>query len=393
MRTYTSVEAAKPYFPIPNSMLYLQNAGYLLIATALLALCAIAYILLVLCSRYNQHILLYINCCCCRIPQRASVYFAFDCIKLLCWAVTTYYLCLCVYALLETTFYLVSACPPGTLGCGAYPLPHFGFAALLVVSFSITCCAFSKVQNLDLKFNLKSMQLYYPENLRRAESRNCSLNLERLFTCVSAVKYIIITSFVMVVSFRDVGLLLLVFHNKSKSAGSTVVAYLQFQGLSNSHGVAPNMYLDECSENPFACSAGATTSLSVDPVQWDDASSGFETIAYAWQFCIVCILCLNLLLYLPCLWSIILRFRARGKFLLVLFTFIQWLLYTICLLLYYYEFYVFLYNVARPVLQSDLRSATGDDYGIYALPDWGIAVALMLWAYLLRLIYVLFKAM
>merc|ERR1719192_2220701 len=115
-------------------MLYMKNAGYLLIGTILVILCCLVYILMVLCSRCNTHILLYINCCCCRIPQRASVYFA-------------YYIVLGIYGLLETNFYLTSACPSGNT-CWSYIVPHYGFFSLMCITFSISCCAFSKVQAL-----------------------------------------------------------------------------------------------------------------------------------------------------------------------------------------------------------------------------------------------------
>eukprot|EP01083_Nonionella_stella_P224571 799262_1 len=200
---YQSVSAAQEDFPIPNTFIYMKNAGYLLLGTILIGLLCTGYILMILCSRCNTHILLYINCCCCRIPQRASVYFAFDIIKTLSWATTMYYIVLGIYGLLETNFYLTSACPSGNT-CWSYIVPHYGFFSLMCITFSISCCAFSKVQALDVKFNLKSMQLYYPENLRKAESRNCALKLEMLFSCISSIKNICILSFIMFASFRDV---------------------------------------------------------------------------------------------------------------------------------------------------------------------------------------------
>ena len=124
---YGSASAAEPFFPIPNTMLYMQNAGYLLVGTVFIGLLCIVYILMILCSRCNTHILLYVKCCCCRIPQRPSVYFAFDIVKTFSWATTMYYIVLGIYGLLETNFYLTTACPSGKLNL----LKSFFFTYLL----------------------------------------------------------------------------------------------------------------------------------------------------------------------------------------------------------------------------------------------------------------------
>ena len=92
-----------------------------------------------------------------------------------------------VYGLLETNFYLTTSCPGGNT-CWSYTIPHYGLACLLVMTMSISCFAFSRVQALDVKLNVKSMQLYFPENLRKAESRNCALKLDQLFRCISCIK-------------------------------------------------------------------------------------------------------------------------------------------------------------------------------------------------------------
>ena len=97
---------------------------------------------------------------------------------------------------------------------------------------------------MDVALNLKSMQLYYPENQRTAESRNSTIDLQKLFDCISCLKNICILSFVMVLSFGDVGLLSMVFYNESESSSTNAVMYFQHQGLVNSHGVATNTYLD-----------------------------------------------------------------------------------------------------------------------------------------------------
>lgn len=394
---FGSSSAAEVRFPIPNTMLYMKNAGYLLMGTILLVLCLMGYILMILCSRCNSHILLYINCCCCRIPQRASVYFAFDIIKTFSWATTMYYIVLGIYGLLETNFYLTTACPGGNT-CWSYIIPHYGFFSLMCITFSISCCAFSKVQALDVKFNLKSMQLYYPENLRKAESRNCSLKLDMLFACIAAMKNICILSFIMFVAFRDVGLISIVFYNNTDSSDTNAVMFFQFQGLVNNHGIAQNSCADQSS-----CSRISSTSdndnifSTITPVvdNLNEKSQGFKTITTFWDYWICCILIINLFVFIPYIWFVILRYSSLGccKFMIVLITFIEWLVYTILFILYYYEYYAFFHNFAKGQLEFEMLEYTGSEYNIVWFPDWGIFVAIILWFYLLRLMYAAFKAM
>eukprot|EP00484_Ammonia_sp_Unknown_P017896 CAMPEP_0197045960 /NCGR_PEP_ID=MMETSP1384-20130603/21724_1 /TAXON_ID=29189 /ORGANISM="Ammonia sp." /LENGTH=466 /DNA_ID=CAMNT_0042477655 /DNA_START=63 /DNA_END=1460 /DNA_ORIENTATION=- len=294
---YSSADEAEDFFPIPNTKIYMRNAGNLLIAVVLISLFLLSYILTILCSRCNSHILLYINCCCCRIPQRASVYFAFDVIKTFSWLLIVMYIVLAIYGLLETNFYLTTACPPGNT-CWSYIVPHYGFAGLMCITFSISCFAFSRVQALDIKFNLKSMQLYFPENLRKAESRNCSLNLDMLFACISAMKNICIFSFIMFVSFRDVGLIFMIFYNETASTARNAVMFFQFQGLLNSHGIAENSYLE-------LANSGNSNNMqftTVEPSSLAEQSTNFSSIAQIWQYWIGLILVANLFVFLPYIW-------------------------------------------------------------------------------------------
>ena len=305
---YGSASAAKPSFPIPNTMLYMENAGYLLLGTVLVSLLCTAYILMILCSRCNTHILLYVKCCCCRIPQRASVYFAFDIIKAFSWATTMYYIVLAIYGLLETNFYLTTACPSGNT-CWSFIVPHYGFFCLMCITFSISCCAFSKIQALDVKFNLKSMQLYYPENLRKAESRNCELDLEMLFSCITSIKNICILSFVMLCSFRQSGLISIVFFNKTLSTGANAVMFFQFQGLDNTHGVASNSYLDSYEDVDSESVTFSTISPSED-IQ--SKANGFEAVCSVLMVNIFFILVTNLVFVLPYIWFVIVKYQSIG---------------------------------------------------------------------------------
>eukprot|EP01083_Nonionella_stella_P046232 123780_1 len=392
--SYGSAASAEPEFPIPNTMVYMGDAGNLLLSTILVSLATVAYILMILCSRCNTHILLYINCCCCRIPQRASVHFAFDIIKTFSWATSLFYIVLGIYGFLETNVYLTRACPSGNT-CWAYIAPHYGFMCLMMITFSISCCAFSKVQALDVKFNIRSMQLYYPENLRKAESRNCNIKLEMLFNAISATKNIIIVSFIMFVAFRDVGMVSTVLFDKTESVGTNIVMFFLFNGLTNSeyNEIGELLYVDTSN------SQSGVTYTTLEPnythEEYLKDVGGFVTIAQLLNWWILLILVINLCIFLPYIWSVILRYSSIGcfKFIMVLFTFIECLVYTILVALYYYEFYAFFHNVSQLKLQYQMEQLTGNDWSVNFFPDWGLFLAGILWFYLVRLMYTVFKAM
>lgn len=303
-----------------------------------------------------------------------------------------FYIVLGVYGLLETNFFLTTSCPGGNT-CWSYIIPHYGFACLMVITMSISCFAFSRVQALDVKLNVKSMQLYYPENLRKAESRNCSLKLDQLFRCIACIKNMCIAAFVVLVSFHNVGLLTLVFYNETASTTTNAVMYFQFQGLTNSHGVAENAYVEYLQGQTSA--ATTTTSAPSGAADSDvQDAAGFETICGWLRVWTALILVCNLCVFLPYLWLVVLRYSALGccKFLMVLTSFVEWLVLSILVILYYYEFYVFFFN-SNTRREAELLDATGSTFNVLWLPDWGIIVVAVLWFYLLRFMYAAFKAM
>ena len=78
----------------------------------------------------------------------------------------------------------------------------------------------------------------------------------------------------------------------------------------------------------------------------------------------------------------------------MLSTFVLWLVYSISLILYYYEFYAFFHNYAELQLEYEMSELIGgSDFSVAWFPDWGIFVAVILWFYLLRLMYTTFKGM
>jgi len=384
---YTTA-SAETAFPIPNTMLYARNAGRMLLGCIFVMMLCAAYILMVLCTRCNSHVLLYVKICCCRVPQRGSIRFAFDVLKTVCWATAVFYVVLGIYGLLETNFYLTTACPGGNT-CWAYIIPHYGFVCLLISTLAVSCCAFGRVQKLDVALNLKSMQLYYPENLRTAESRNSTIDLQKLFDCISCIKNVCILSFVMLCGFGDVGLLSMVFYDEAQSSTTNAVMFFQHQGLVNSEGVAYNSYIDARADgdDPFLI----TTSSPIE-----EYSESFEQMAQLWRGWIGVIFVLNLCVFLPYTNMVVLKYRSIGccKFSIVLFSFVEWLLFTILMGLYYYEFHVFFNNHAKSSLQDELdQTSDASDFVISWFPDWGVIVALLLWGYLIKLMMNAFKAM
>jgi len=309
-------------------------------------------------------------------------------LKAVCWATAVFYVVLGIYGLLETNFYLTTACPGGNT-CWAYIIPHYGFLMLIVATLCISCCAFNRVQALDVPLDLKSMQLYYPENLRTAESRNSTIDLQKLFDCISCLKNICVLSFVMILSFGDVGLLSMVFYNESVSSSTNAVMYFQHQGLTNSHGVATNTYYEALLDM-----GGDYDVVTEEPI--DDYADGFEQIATYWRGWIAVIFALNLFVFLPYVCLVILKYRSIGlcKFSVVLFSFVEWLVFTVLMALYFYEFYVFFTNHAESHLLGELDQLDDDGSFIIAwFPDWGVIVALLLWGYLIKLMMNAFKAM
>jgi len=93
---------------------------------------------------------------------------------------------------------------------------------------------------------------------------------------------------------------------------------------------------------------------------------------------------------------VVLKYRSIGlcKFSVVLFSFVEWLVFTILMALYYYEFYVFFSNHAESTLQFELDQTSDlSSFVIAWFPDWGVFVALLLWFYLIKLMLSAFKAM
>ncbi len=119
-------------------------------------------------------------------------------------------------------------------------------------------------------------------------------------------------------------------------------------------------------------------------------------MATLWRGWIAVIFVLNLFVFLPFVCLVVLKYRSVGccKFSVVLFSFVEWLVFTILMGLYFYEFHAFFKNHAEESLQFELdQTAELSSFVIAWFPDWGVLIALLLWFYLIKLMFAAFKAM
>merc|ERR1712062_808229 len=105
---------------------------------------------------------------------------------------------------------------------------------------------------------------------------------------------------------------------------------------------------------------------------FEEYSESFESMATLWRGWTAIIFALNLFVFLPYVCCVVLKYRSIGccKFSVVLFSFVEWLVFTILMALYFYEFHVFFSNHAREGLQFELDQLDDDGSFIIAwLPD------------------------
>ena len=167
-----TIEDWEDTLPIPNSLMYMKNAGQLLISGIGIILFWVLYMLYVLCERRNSHEALYIHCCkCVKIPERPTIYYAFSIINKITLCCIIYYIVFCIYAFMETDFYLtenVASCitrDASEYSCLVYPTPHYAFCVLFIMVFLMAFCAFRKTEELDEEFNERALKDYYPEHV------------------------------------------------------------------------------------------------------------------------------------------------------------------------------------------------------------------------------------
>lgn len=200
---------------------------------------------------------------------------------------------------------------------------------------------------------------------------------------------ICIMAFIMCFSFRDVGMITIIFRQDTET---TYNLFAEFEGLANGEGVIKNSYINTLDE---VITVGEVTLSPIEPYSFEDESASFASIALMWDWWVLIILILNMFVVAPYLVVVVERYESNKymKLFVLGLTFIEWLIHTGLMALYYYSFAIFFANDAKSVMEADLVTVTGDDFTISWYPDWGLVVALILWIYLLKLMHATSKGL
>eukprot|EP01084_Bolivina_argentea_P267638 454387_1 len=384
--------------PIPNTTIYMKNAGYLLITSVGIILICIVYILRILCERRNRHEPLYIkiNCLNIKIPQRATVYVAWNIINCLICSCIIFYIMLFIYSYFETSFYLYDICPSG-LVCNCYVAPNYGFIALLFI-FCVTLFGVCCTKRLDPKLNMKHLDLYFPDHLIKSKLDTCNIKLEQLCSAANIVKNIFILTFVLT-KLKDVGMINTVFYNETESVFPRHLFYSQFHGLTNSNGLRNNSYLnvlnsDYYNEYMFGVKNETNITSGEDAININEEISSVFIITSIWDWWIWIVMITNVIIIAPYIWYVILKFSSHKqmKSIIIGITFFQWLGHFILIVMYYVSYSDWFNNHSKD-MEFELHEVTGFVFDIYWLPDFGIFFAILLWYYQLKLMYFISKAM
>merc|ERR1712228_303278 len=273
--------------------------------------------------------------------------------------------------------------------CLVYPTPHYAFVVLFIMVFLMAFCAFRKTEELDEEFNARALKDYYPEHEEKAKDASCTITLKYVFSCFASIKMICIMAFIMCFSFRDVGMISMIFRQDTET---TYNLFVEFEGLANTDGVITNSYIRALNESVVV---GNATLSPIEPYSFEEESAAFESIAPYWDWWIFIIMLVNAFLVAPYLIVVIERYESNQcmKLFILGMTFVEWLIHTGLMALYYYEFSTFFGNDVKSVLEKDLLTETNTPFSIYWLPDWGLVIALFLWIYLLKLMHATSKGL
>eukprot|EP01084_Bolivina_argentea_P298163 513767_1 len=379
--------------PISASMVYSENAGDLLIVSLGIILIWIIVIIYILCERSNSHEPLFIKCKCCKIPQRATIFHAFSIINTFILMLIIYYFMLAIYGFIEADFYLtvmISDCSKEN-DCWLYPYPHYGYCVLIIMFVAIMLFAYSKAEGLDDKLSVKTLNEYYPENQEKATNKN--IDFERLLSSFGVLKRIAIISFIMCYSFQEVGMITILFRQETDASYNQ---YIEFQGLTNRHGVIPNFFVSSLNLNVNS-SSNATSVIDIDDFysnKWDNEASSFSSIASSWDSWLAFITGINIIIALY-LVVVVTRFSSNKcmKFIIFGITCIEWLGHIVFMAMYYFQWSNFFSNDAKSVLELELSDLTGEEFSVLWFPDWGALIAVILLFYLTKFMYLEYKAL
>mmetsp|Transcript_95360 Transcript_95360/g.116772 ORF Transcript_95360/g.116772 Transcript_95360/m.116772 type:complete len:556 (+) Transcript_95360:18-1685(+) len=357
----------------------------LLLISCFICFCCVLFIIGMLCIRQTQGVTLYTKCCGIKIPQRASIYVMFSGIRTLAWYITMSWLLLSLYGMLELNYWITQLCTSPT--CVGYMVPHYGWYCYVVISFSLACCAFKRVQSLDLKFAIETIKLYYPENSKIASSRNTSIKLPKVLDSLNCLRKIVL-HLVIIWCFQNSSLLSVIvsFENAGtvRRGFLTFSAFVQPHGLSNKERYGPNSI-----------------------VATDENAQNWVNIGIQFSNTILVLLLLNIILMIfYCRVIISYYINSFTRWLAQSFTFIQWFLFTAFIITYYIQFNSYWINNGKNLISDNPCQPLSPRYNgtlvtqsncfidvskaptvknIFWFPDWGLILCIVCNYYMIKL--------
>ena len=233
-----------------------------------------------------------------------------------------------------------------------------GLVGVFAMSLIINCFIAKRIVSLDHAFTRDTMHYFYPNHLRKLQSKQCPIDLNALKGTMHCLRMVLIYAAAIYIAFENVGLILIGDWDQNTIGFSL---FFQFQGLLNDKGI------------PYGDIAAADHFVNV-----------------CWLFRNVMLPFLvgfNGLLLLYC-YFVVVTFRSSKicKFMLVMMTVLQWLAFTACIGLYYWTFNGFWKDYLRDNREESIYYDPGDTYRVFWCPDWGILLLVLVDWYLLKMV-------
>lgn len=335
---------------------YAVDAGRFFIISCMIIFICLILVMIILCSRCTNQVYLYILCCNIRIPQTPSLYILFSIIKHYSRISIYLYLFVILYGMLEMNYYNASSiCQILGGACSNFAIPHYGAASLFLIGLIINCFITKRILFLDKPFHQKTIQYYYPDHVRKLNSRNSTPKLSYLKQSLHSIRIILISASVLMIAFHEVGFILIA--NNNNNNNTTFSLFFQFRGLINDKGINYNNI---------------------------SQADNFVMICWIyWHLLLPFVFIFNFMTLFYLYWVII-KFKSIAvcKFFIILLMFIELLLFIIINGLYYYLFYVFWNDYLK------------DEYSYsWWSPDWGLLIVILICYYQLKLILSTYKSM
>ena len=348
-----------------SSNLYHKDVALLTELICLLSIFLCLYVFYVVYVRQSFDVALYIRCCnCIKIPQRSSVNISFKIIGMLTLLTFLSWLFMGIHGSIE--FRNSLSCTAGACYCFFYP--HYGMALLIVISILIFILKRKYANKIDVPLSNKSMKYYYPENVERMNSPNCTIQLRHYMSLTNTTLNLII-------------LLSLILSFQNSNLASVFV-------ISNNTTIQSQFV-------PF----GWNTS-NIKTINNDSPTTNLEIFQMISQICkyVIPILILNNIILLFKFARIIIKFPIISKCNVIttkLTVFLQFILFNALLVCYYYAFNQYYkteiqYNNSISIAKSSFTSNTSAQLWI---PDFGLIFFCIIEFNLIRLLYKTYKHM